>query len=291
LKDDGFLPTPGLFPAVLGEIVAECQFVHGMKMDDMELGLNSISTAFVRHKFDLRVNDTLSVMELVIKVDSTLLITARVLKLIRRAVAKVMPNLRYTLAINQDGGGCPAGVVLQPQGHLVIIDGEGGIQQKIKDDERDISLGPGDTRPAIQAQKRFEKWLLPRGLREEYDIFISYRWTVRESGGMDTELVDSMFQAFCHELVEQRQVHVFVDRNRLEDGRNFKTDFSQAVMHSTVLVLIVSKAALHKMLRLQEDSEDNVLFEWTMVAELLEIRALDFCLPVMIGEVSDDTAS
>jgi hypothetical protein len=108
---------------------------------------------------------------------------------------------------------------------------------------------------------------------------------------MDTELVDSMFQAFCHELVEQRQVHVFVDRNRLEDGRNFKTDFSQAVMHSTVLVLIVSKAALHKMLRLQEDSEDNVLLEWTMVAELLEIRALDYCLPVMIGEVSDDTAS
>ena len=109
---------------------------------------------------------------------------------------------------------------------------------------------------------------------------------------MDTLLVDGLFHMLSHELVanQNRQVQVFLDRRRLQTGRNFKTDFSVAAMNSTVMVLIVSKAALVKMLSLQAESEDNVLLEWTLALQLIAIKQLHFCIPVMIGEVMEEQA-
>ena len=293
-KDDGFLPK-GLFPAIVGEMVAECQYVHDMSLGDMELGLNVISTIFGRHKFTLRVNEELSALELLIKVDSSLLIQERILELIGKAVAKLIPGLQYALAIDKEGGVCENGQVPKPEGHLVIIDGEGGVQQKLDKEKREIAVAPRERLSALQALKRFEKWLHPKGLRREYDIFISYRWTTNRCGGMDTELVDAIFRKCCYELVgesDQRQVQVFLDRQRLEAGRNFKIDFCEAVIHSTGIVLIVSKSALQNMLTLKQDSPaDNLLIEWTLASELQDARILEFCLPVMIGDVSEDTAS
>ena len=43
------------------------------------------------------------------------------------------------------------------------------------------------------------------------------------------------------------------------------------------------------MLTLTPSSDiDNVLLEWTLITELLEIGALEYCLPVLIGKVSDE---
>ena len=60
---------------------------------------------------------------------------------------------------------------------------------------------------------------------------------------MDSELVDGVYNKVCHCLVgtkHPRQVHAFLDRQRLEVGRNFQKDFAEAAMHSTVMVLIFS---------------------------------------------------
>jgi hypothetical protein len=46
------------------------------------------------------------------------------------------------------------------------------------------------------------------------------------------------------------------------------------------------------MCTIEADSpEDNLLLEWSLALELLESSHLPFCLPVMIGEASEDTAS
>jgi len=85
------------------------------------------------------------------------------------------------------------------------------------------------------------------------------------------------------------QVRVFLDRNRLEDGRDFPTDFSTALINSLVAVPIVSYASLKGMLKLTAGSNvDNVLLEWTLIVELMAIGHLKYCLPVMLGEVTPD---
>ena len=70
--------------------------------------------------------------------------------------------------------------------------------------------------------------------------------------------------------------HAFLDRERLESGRNFKKDLAEAAMRSTVMVLVMSKAALQKMCTLKADSEDNLLLEWSLALELLESSDLPF---------------
>ena len=297
MKRDGFLPM-GLGPAVIGQIVGACQCLHKMSLDDMKLTLTEVETAFGHHRFLLRTNSELQVMELIIMVDSSLLIAGKVLELVGKAVEKVMPTLKFALVVDQDGGRVMNGKVPTPKGPFVIIDDVqgGGLQDKLATDEECISVGPGAKLNPIQAQRQYQAWLRPVGLRKKkgYDIFISYRWTTEESGGMDTDLVLALNHMMCHELVgtlAKRQVHVFLDQRRLEEGRNFKIDFSEGAIHSTVMVLIMSKAAMQKMKNLKTDSEDNVLLEWTLALELVENSSLPRCLPVMIGDVSEDTGS
>ena len=71
-----FLPR-GIFTAVLGKVVEECQRVHNMSISDMVLTLSSIEASFGRHAFTLRELQHLNMMELVISVDTPLLIVER----------------------------------------------------------------------------------------------------------------------------------------------------------------------------------------------------------------------
>jgi hypothetical protein len=88
---------------------------------------------------------------------------------------------------------------------------------------------------------------------------------------------------------EGQQVHVFLDRNRLEDGRIFSSDFAKALINSLVVVPIVSYSALIHMFYLKSDSNiDNVLLEWMLIVELLARGHLKFCYPIMVGEVKED---
>ena len=85
-----------------------------------------------------------------------------------------------------------------------------------------------------------------------------------------------------------RQVQVFLDRNRLEEGRIFATDFSKALINSLVAVPIVSHAALDRMFSLKTDSNiDNVLLEWLLIVEMYASGHLKYCLPIMIGKVNE----
>jgi len=194
---------------VIGQLVSECQRVHGMTIDDMQVSIEEIVTSFGRHEFAVRSNMELNVMELVIMVDSSLLVAGRMLELVGSAVEKMVPNLDFVLAVDQDGGRCPNGQVPKPKGLLVIISGrsaEGGLLEKMKNDVSEVSVAPGRKWSATNVQQHFSPWLRPKGLREEgFHIFFSYRWTdkkgTKESRGMDSELVDGVYNKVCHSLV------------------------------------------------------------------------------------------
>ena len=60
----------------------------------------------------------------------------------------------------------------------------------------------------------------------------------------------------------------------------------KTLLKSTVVVPIVSCAALQKMASLNKDSPiDSLFVEWVIVGDLQDIGALEFCSPVMFGNV------
>jgi len=167
-------------------------------------------------------------MTLILMVDTPLLVVERLQELMQEAVAKLMPNLRFAICIDQEGGTCLDGKVsTRPTGSLVILDGDGGLEQRLKPGDsapEDIKVAPRQRLSAHEARKKFGQWLIPLGLIASYHVFLSYRW-----GDFDTDLVKALFSTLSVALVGQgRQVHVFLDRNRLEDGRMFSSDFARA---------------------------------------------------------------
>jgi GTPase SAR1 family protein len=307
VKREGFLPK-GLFAAVLGSIVQECEVSHSMSFkDDMEMTLSSISTGFGRHKFVLRQLPEHNMMELILMVDSPLLIVERLLELMQGAVSKLMPTLRFAICIDQEGGVCRDGQVPTPKGtdSLVILDshetvknddgkrivqrldGKNSLEQRVGA-KKDIKVAKGHhCLNAPEARRKFCQWLIPSGLRESsaYHVFLSYRW-----GNFDCELVTALFSKLCTEVIgDGKQVHVFLDRHRLEKGRKFSSDFARSLINSLVVVPVVSYAALARMLVLKPDSNiDNVLLEWMLIVELRRRGHLKFCYPIIAGEVKEN---
>ena len=280
-----FLPK-GLFTAVVGKVVEECQRVHNMSMSDMDLSVSSISTAFGRHAFTLSELPHLNMMELVISVETPLLIVERLQALIQSAVSKMLQSLHFAICVHEGGGVCQDGRVAAPEGHLVVLNGPGGLEERLAAaPPQDIAVAPRMRISPVEARTRFAPWLVPTGLLKFYHVFVSYRW-----GVFDTELAKAIFSILCVTIIcGGLQVRVFLDRNRLEDGRDFPTDFSTALINSLVAVPIVSYASLERMLKLTAGSNvDNVLLEWTLIVELMAIGHLKYCLPVMLGKVTPD---
>ncbi len=168
----------------------------------------------------------------------------------------MMPGLRYALLVPADGGRLAkgrdaAGELPTPKGYLVIMDGAGGLQQRLET-PADIPIGPGKRLSSVEARRLFVPWLVPQGFRLAYDVFCSYRW-----GGLDTETMLAIFSKMSTELLGSslRQVQVFLDRHRLQDGQNFSTEFCTALMNSTGALPIVSTAALQRFLKLTVSTE------------------------------------
>ena len=61
-------------------------------------------------------------------------------------------------------------------------------------------------------------------LEDAYDVFVSYRW-----GKYDQPLAEGIYESMgCQKYVitdEFRAIKTFLDKRRLQDGRNFRDDF------------------------------------------------------------------
>ena len=66
--------------------------------------------------------------------------------------------------------------------------------------------------------------------------------------------------------------------------RNFQDDCADALLKTSMPVVILSTAALQRMVKLNADSAiDNLLLEWTFIVELLDSKTIKHCLPIIIG--------
>eukprot|EP00300_Choanocystis_sp_HF-7_P021595 c20801_g1_i8.p1 GENE.c20801_g1_i8~~c20801_g1_i8.p1 ORF type:complete len:361 (-),score=107.41 c20801_g1_i8:39-1121(-) len=137
-----------------------------------------------------------------------------------------------------------------------------------------------------EVKRRFAAWVPSSGLREWYDVFLSYRWPENSAAdgnnnsndkGMtmidDGDFAAKLFDCFQNRSIGngRRRVEVFLDQKRLQAGRPFDHDFVRALVKSRVAAPIVSWGALMRMATLKRSSPvDNVLLEWTVMVELQE---------------------
>ena len=114
------------------------------------------------------------------------------------------------------------------------------------------------------------------------DVVLSYRWT----GSFNEDLTLTLFNNLSDDVFgsSSREINVFLDKRRLQDGRNFQDDFADALVKASMPVVVLSTASLQRMVYLKADSViDNLLLEWTLIVELLDSRTITHCLPVVIG--------
>lgn len=116
-----------------------------------------------------------------------------------------------------------------------------------------------------EIRKTFAIWLPAEStLQDTYDVFLSYRWNE-----YDSAFTLGLFDIFSYLTIgtDKRSPTVFLDRMRLENGRNFKSDFVQSLSQSTLIIPILSCEALERMLSHDPRQEDNLLIEWICALE------------------------
>jgi hypothetical protein len=134
---------------------------------------------------------------------------------------------------------------------------------------------------ASEVDALFGHWIVPAVDQARYDVFVSYRWGTHDSP-LTAMLVDHL-EWYTVGEAHPRPLVAFLDRRSLELGKDFQESFVEALTHSTVVVPIVSHAALDRMVTHNPNAEDNVLVEWLCSLFLRTRQLLHSLLPVFVG--------
>ena len=142
---------------------------------------------------------------------------------------------------------------------------------------------------AKEVETWFDAWIVRTSASdvEQYDVFISHRWDW-------PPIYDKPFVRKLADLLAQftigdnppRAILTFLDVDALEDGLNFQEAFVGGLVRSRVMVVVVSWAALDRMINLDPTREDNVLVEWLCAMRLLHLKRIHV-MPVFFGKRTD----
>jgi hypothetical protein len=166
------------------------------------------------------------------------------------------------------------------------------------DEPRDFISPDGALIMRIDALKnRCGMWAIDRAFRESYDAFLSYRWSAPPEFTVDAQFADApLTQAIFDQLTshnvtpEHRPIVVFKDTECMRNGEDFLDSFSRALVHSRVVVPLVSEYALHRMGRHDPTKVDYTLLEWVMALVCCEADTTKRVLPILLGQcVSGDS--
>jgi len=277
---EGFYPG-GLFPRLLAKCAHWMQMTTGCEVEDMELCRERGIFCFGTHKLMLTNQQHAGHVRIDIFVSHPVVVVETVLEQARQVLREVIRGLHCCLVVPSDGGARPEGYAGY-LGPVMVLHGKRGVIEVEGRGDR-MLVGHNQVLEAPELRQRFGPFLPPRGLLPHYDVFLSYRWSESDTG-LDSSIALGVFTLLSQDIIHGRALQAFLDKKRLQVGRNFQRDFALALSTSRVMVPIVSHAALAKMHTLQADSEDNVLLEWLLGLELLEQKQLDLCIPVMLGK-------
>jgi hypothetical protein len=128
----------------------------------------------------------------------------------------------------------------------------------------------------------------------KWDLFISYRVT------SDSDLVEKLYDKIMQKHPTMR---VFLDKRKLVLGEAWDQGFADAITHSRVVVLVMSRGTFscphgktcvkcpNNVARLEHnpDAEDNVILEYDLALEMFEMGRVKRIVPLFIGDQDDDS--
>jgi hypothetical protein len=124
-----------------------------------------------------------------------------------------------------------------------------------------------------------------------YDVFISYRWT-----DFNTLFTTDLVSRLEDYIIGDRVVNVFLDRESIEYGDNFRLAFFNALRASKVVVPIMSPGVLKELALRNVHEVDNMLLEWIAALVLQKYRQLHISaaskvstiFPVALMDLNED---
>ncbi|KAJ3063250.1 hypothetical protein HDU98_000921 [Podochytrium sp. JEL0797] len=116
--------------------------------------------------------------------------------------------------------------------------------------------------------------------KKQFHIFISYR--VHTDAELAEKLCDKL-QALTI-LNEQREVRIrcFLDKQNLKEGRDYTSQFMDALTGSCLVLPLVSEGCLESMQHIQEGGNDSVVREWQTALSFQREGKLAV-IPILVG--------
>jgi GTPase SAR1 family protein len=282
----GFCPS-GLFSRLTGKIVSECQSTYNYFAS--QYGSCSTSARFGRHAFAVQELSGMNMIQLLVMVENPRKLVSEMSRLVQLVINEMIPSLGFISAVFDDGG-CSQNFQRASVETAHFVSLTRAIKCISSGDVVLLNNARNSSLSAVDARALLQRWIPPAGLRDSYDVFLSYRWT----GSFDEDLTLGLFNNLSEDVFSSsgREINVFLDKRRLQDGRNFQDDFADALLKTSMPVVILSTAALQRMVKLNADSAiDNLLLEWTLIAELLHSKTIERCLPIIIGTYNSSAPS
>ncbi|KAJ1439816.1 hypothetical protein B484DRAFT_443681, partial [Ochromonadaceae sp. CCMP2298] len=189
LHSEGFLPR-GLVELLIGKAVMWCQETAAENSHNLELFQDEVVLTFGKQRFRLKGCPEQNAIRIDVEGQSPLAVHERILGMVARIISKCIKSLHFF-------------TVLPFMCDMVSKHSGLKIHHRM--------LKPADVTAL------FGKWIPDYSLRSRYDVFISYRW------GGDSDFAQALFDSFSNYVVgaNSRAVQVFLDKKRLQGGRQF----------------------------------------------------------------------
>jgi hypothetical protein len=242
-------------------------------------------------RFSLRLLAHVNCIQVDIEAKSPLVVLERLVELTRSVLNECMKSLQFFPALLHNTN--KAALPTENDAHAYF----GGQESECVLLPLDVINDVIHSRTAVSRlfeksdlDKRYGCWIRSKKLLDNYDVFLSYRWG-REHNKHDDLLVKHIFDILAYECVASegyRQIDVFLDKERLQEGRRFDSDFARALCRSALFMPIVSVEALSRMTieKHRKAEVDNLLLEWIIALHLWGSpkSKLVAIFPVLIGE-------
>jgi len=280
----GFLPR-GLFERLICKAVEWCRETSAVQsLQSQPLFQDAAVLVFGNQKFRMRAFHDKNVIEVNFTAGNPLAVHQRLSEQLQQILDECMKSLRfftllpYPAARHSTDGDDANNSVLSSK-HLISLEYLRAMAKK----HTGLNSPTGEhLLSKQQVVEQYGSWIVDDTLRNEYDVFISYRW-----GAMDSKYTERLRDRFSTYNVgeENRAVSVFLDNKRLRDGRNFVDDFARALVNSLIIVPVVSTDALQRMRLHDPYQKDHALMEWFMALECFHSAdsRVTRVLPVLFG--------
>ena len=280
LKNDGFLPE-GLVVRLIGKVLMRSQDTTRSK--NWTCHQRWLRVFFSTQQFVLtHLGEYNAIQVDMVGRGTPLAIHARLLEMITTLIKETCRSLHVVTLVGH--GDTPTQGLLRassPSGLRPLFIPLPAVLNAIK--QNTPVFGPREFKLGVaEVAVMFAVWLVQLATTKgPYDMFFSYRWNDLDS------LFTAMFVDHCQIYVigeqDPRPLRIFLDNRSLEMGLDFQRSFVGALVQSTVVTMVVSHAALLRMITHNSSEVDNLLLEWLCAKYCFERGIIQRILPVFFG--------